>query len=485
MKNIKHLFSGLFWKISLIFLLLLISLAALYIYITATSADTYYQEANQKLNRDIAAHIAGDVQPFVDGEINQPALEELFHNVMVLNPSIEIYLLDKSGKILSYFAPYSVVVLDTVPLQPIHNFIADTSGAFITGKDPRHPDQQKVFSAAAVTEDNDLFGYIYVVLAGEEYASVTQLLLGSYRLRVAVTTIIISFLAALLIGLFAIWYITRHFNKIRKTVTRFQQGDYTARIDLNGDGEFKELAASFNEMADKIVKNIEELKSVERLRKELIANVSHDLRTPLATIHGYTETLLLKDTQLPEAERQKYSQIILKGTERIKRMVDELFELSKLESDQVQMHYEHFSLQELVQDIVQKYQIMADKRNVKIETTLPQDLPLIYADIALIDRALQNLIENAIKYTSSGGKVIVELNKTTDGLEVIVSDTGLGIPKDELPFIFDRYRRATNIENGTGLGLTIVKKILELHKTSINVVSEPDKGTTFSFFLKA
>lgn len=488
-RSVQNISSSLFWRISLAFLAILLILAFFYVYMTARTAEHYYQEASQNLNGEIAAHIASDIKPFVDGEVNQEALEHLFHQVMIVNPSIEVYLLDTNGVILSYFAPHSKVVLDTITLEPIQAFIAkDSTATMITGPDPRHPERQKVFSAAEVTEEGQRFGYIYVVLASEEYDSAMGLLLGSYRLRLATRTAIITFVAALILGLLAIWLITRNLKVLQRAVKRFQNGDLKARAHLKGAGELSQLADAFNSMADKIVRNIEELKSVENLRRELIANVSHDLRTPLATIQGYSETLLMKAKELEPGEREKFTEIILRGTNRIKEMVEELFELSKLEAKQIEVQYEPFSLQELVEDIMQQYRIMAGKYEIDIKTDLPKDLPFLYADIALIDRVIQNLIQNAIKYTPKGGTVMIESEVTDKGVKLMISDTGLGIPEDELPYIFERYRRGKNNEDaatGTGLGLTIVKKILELHNTTIQVFSKPNEGTTFSFELAA
>lgn len=473
---------SLYWKISGIFLLILIVLAGTYIWISVGAAEMYFSETSQKLNRGLAESIATHTRIFEGDHLNEEAVKETFQDVMVVNPSAEVYLLDKEGRILSFYAPKSKVKVETVPLGPIKSFIKDEEEGYVTNEDPRHPDQNKVFSAAEVRTDGQLAGYIYVVLASEELAGVTQRLMGSYYLRLAGRSMLITLFAALIIGLLLIWLLTRNLRQVITAVRRFRKGDLEARAELRGQGEFSRLAADFNDMADTIVRNIDELKSVEELRRELIANVSHDLRTPLAAVQGYAETLMIKEGELDAEARRRYTEVILRSTQRIKKLVDDLFELSKLESRQVRVNPEFFSLPELVHDTVQKYELPAGEKQIRIRTETPEDIPLTYGDIALIDRVLQNLLDNALAHTPEGGEISVGLRKDKTEVRVWVQDTGMGIPADELPYIFDRYRKGQpQKEGGTGLGLAIVQKILELHRSVVEVESRQNEGTIFQF----
>lgn len=480
----KRISGSLYWRIAAIFLFVLVCTSVANLYITANTAEMYYMESSQRLNRELADHIAKFTKPFVDGEVNDEELKATFFNVMVVNPAAEVYLIDTEGKILKYDAPEEKIKLTHVPLPPIQSFIADTTQQYITNEDPRYPGVQKVFSAAPVYENDQHLGYIYVVLASEQYTSVANMLNGSYFMGLAERSLIIILVVSFIVGIFFLFALTRNLNRIVNVVKRFQQGDHTARIDLKSRGELTQLATDFNAMADTIVKHINEIRSVEELRRELIANVSHDLRTPLAAIQGYAETLVMKADSLNEEDKLKYTETILKGTERIKKLVDDLFELSKLETKQVKANFEQFSLAELVYDISAKYELLAHNKNISISTAVPQNVPMIYADIALIDRVLQNLIDNALKHTPEGGSINIELIPSKDKLEVMVADTGLGIKEAELPFIFDRYRQAKGQrKEGIGLGLAIVKKILEMHDSTVSVESEVNQGTTFRFDL--
>jgi signal transduction histidine kinase len=478
-------FSSLYWKIAVVFLFALIIISIVYLYIAAFTAEMYFQEASQRLNEEVAQHIAAENQFFINGEANQEALKKIFHDIMVINPSIEVYLLNTEGKILTYFAPNKEVKLDYVPLEPINEFLEVGAFSFVMGVDPKNEHVEKTFSAAKVYEGDVHKGYIYVILGGEEFEDAASFVAGSYILRLGVRSMTITLIAAALFSLIALGVITRNLREIVNVIRKFKDGDLNARIKLKNKGELGEFADSYNEMADTIVKNIEEIKTMDNLRRELVANVSHDLRTPLATIQGYIETLLIKSDSLSEDERKKYVQTIFNSTERLKNLVAELFELSKLEARETNPAPELFSLAELVQDIQQKNMVLAEQKIIELSVKFPYDLPMVYADIGMMEKVIQNLLDNAIKFTSENGKVLVKLSPEEEMILVEIQDTGRGISEDELPNIFDRYQRnqrsAQQENEGLGLGLAIVKRILEVHNMEIKVRSAEDKGTVFSF----
>lgn len=477
-------FNSLFWKISAIFLVILIIISAVYMSISVRTAEMYFKETNQKLDAEIAPHIAAGNQCFINGKANTEVLKGVFDNVMNINPSLEVYLLDTNGKILTYYAPDKKVKLDYVPLEPINKFISSKDKPFILGPDPRDLNREKAFSAAKVYEDHIFRGYIYVILGGEEYDNAMQLVFGSYILRLGIGSMALTLLGAVIISLIALGFITRNLRKIIMIIRDFKNGNLKARINLKGSGELNEFAESFNDMADTIVGNIEEMKTMDNLRRELVANVSHDLRTPLSAVQGYIETILLKSETLSEEDRKKYMQTILSSTERLKRLVEELFELSKLEARETKPKPEAFSVAELAQDIQQKNQLIAESKNIDLRLNFPYDLPLVYADIGMMEKVLQNLLDNAFKFTPSGGSITIRLQKQEDRVIAYVKDSGSGIKKEELKYIFERYHKGTGKStsyDGLGLGLAIVKKILEVHNVNISVESIEGSGTTFSF----
>ena len=263
---------------------------------------------------------------------------------------------------------------------------------------------------------------------------------------------------------------------------RFSAG----RRNVAGD-EIDRLGVTVEQMSQRIVDQIRQLRHADASRREMVANVSHDLRTPLTSLQGYLETLLIKEGELSEEERRHYLGLAVKHGRRLSQLTAELFELAMLESREADLHFEPFSLAELVQDVAQKFKLEAEKREICLETEIPKGAPFVSADIALIERVLENLIENAIKYTPEGGTIRLSLILGRGRIAARVSDTGVGIPEAEIPHIFERFYRVEKSRGegpeGTGLGLAIAQRILQLHGSPIQVESEPGAGTSFTFEL--
>ncbi len=460
-----------------------------YSYFVAITAKNYFQETTQKLNANVAQSLLMEVKPFVDGKVNEEALGKIMHSMMAVNPSLEVYLLDTEGQILSYVVFDKKVKLKSVSLDPVLDFIDHKSDNLILGDDPRHPKGTTIFSATPVHENDVLMGYVYIVLVSEKYENISSTLLGSYAITLSIKLLTVTFLAAVIIGLSLIWLLTRNLRSIIKAFKQFEGGDLNVRIpEEKVKGELVVLSRTFNSMADKILDNIESLKKVDALRRELIANVSHDLRNPLAVIHGYIETIYMKDDTLSPEERKKYLQIILNVSDKLKKLVADLFELSKLEANQIVVKKEPLLINELMQDASQSFEILAEQKNITIEKDISASIPFVKADIALIDRVIQNLLDNAIKYTPQNGKVKLKVNSNANKVDVFVENTGQGIPKEDIPNLFDRYyktnKEQSNIE-GSGLGLAITKKILDIHESAITVSSNVGGLTSFSFSLLA
>ncbi len=481
----KLIFSSLYWKISAIFILTLVIFAGIALYISVRSANKYSVEVNQKLNWDLASNTVDLIKPkFQNGTVNKEAIADIMHSMMVINPSLEVYLLDPQGRILSYVAPEKVVKLEKVSLAPIQNFFSDIRHNLIFGDDPRNPGEKKTFSAARVVDQSNLTGYIYIVLASQEYVSTAQMVIGSYILGLTIRSIFIILLVSAFVGLFFIWFITKKLNVITEGIREFQSGNFNARIPVKNNDELDNIGLVFNEMASTISKNIRELKETDEFRKELIGNVSHDLRTPVASIQGYAETLILKKDQIGPDEQLKYLEIIYSSCERLKKLVSDLFDLSKLQTNQVRLNPERFPIAELISDIANKYRIISQKKGISINAFLPTDNPIVEADILLIDRILQNLIDNAIKFCKEGDYINIVIRSEANGkVEISIADSGEGIKPDELPYIFERYYKGKQYSESTGLGLAIVKKIIDLHHSDIQVFSQPGKGTSFLFHL--
>ncbi|MBL7943462.1 MAG: hypothetical protein JNM00_11875 [Flavobacteriales bacterium] len=224
---------------------------------------------------------------------------------------------------------------------------------------------------------------------------------------------------------------------------------------------------------------------VESMRKELLANVSHDLRTPLSSIHGYIETVLMKRDELDKDQLTKYLNTTLQSTQKLRNLVDELFELSRLESKERKLNIESLSIADLLNDVAGHFKIEAQEKKVALRLDIPNGLPSVRGDVALIDRVLQNLVSNSLKHTSEGKEILIKAERDGTRVCITVADTGSGISSEDLPHIFDRFKKGKTDKQGTGLGLAIVKGILELHGATFEIKSVQGAGTTFKFSLQA
>jgi signal transduction histidine kinase len=470
------------------FLVLLMGVS--YIFITGYYANKYNKATIQQVNANVANHVIAEkfsnASPFLeDGSVNKPLFGDLMHDMMAVNHAIEVYLLNDVGEVL-----YSVVlnhnknaVTKTVSLIPIKKFIASNGEIFIEGDDPRNPNSKKIFSAAPYNVRGKK-GFVYIILTGEDFLSISESLLGSYFKQLGFGATLLTMIFSTLIGLLSIWFLTKNLRLITNTVIKFKQGDLNARIENPEGSDIEIFAHSFNEMADTIVDNMEKMKSVDTLRRELIANVSHDLRTPLAILKGYIETLQIKKDSLSEKEKDNYLQITHDNVDKLSKLINQLFEYSKLEAEQISPIKEPFSITELSYDLIAKFKVIAQKKEIILTLDCPEENCMVYADVSLVERALQNLLENAIKYTNPYGAVTLSLSNLSKNIEINISDTGSGIPANEQPYIFDRYKQVNKTnKQGSGLGLAIVKKIMDLHETTITVFSEPKEGSSFIFNL--
>jgi len=292
-----------------------------------------------------------------------------------------------------------------------------------------------------------------------------------------------------LLGLVGFRLLNRRLRNVTNTVGAFEHGQLEESVSVKSNDELGNLGQSFKQMADTIVANMDEIKQVDRLRRELIANVSHDLRSPLASIQGYLETIQYKESEksLSDNDRTRYYDIVIRNTKKLGNLISELFELSKLDAKNVQPDLEPVSIAELAQDVVMQFQPQANAKNIVLQSILPNEpLKLVNADIALMERAISNLIDNAIKNTPEGGTVNITPANDGDRVNVKITDTGVGISEEQIARIFDRFYQvdvSRTPGNGAGLGLSIAQKIIELHGAKLSVQSALNKGTTFSFSL--
>lgn len=488
------MFRSLYSKLAVVLLGLFCLTGLFFIGLTLFSTDMYQSEINQKLNVKLAENIVAEKLLIQEHKINETALKEIFHMLMVINPSIELYLLNRHGKILTYSAPPEKVTLDRVDMAPVQAWFSENRVFPVMGEDPRNPGKYKAISVARIPAKGEpLQGYLYVILGGEIYDGIMQKLKSSYILQVSVWAIVAVILFAVAAGFLVFAFLTRRLKKLASAMDEFKESrtitelPSDGRVDRALRDEIDRLDQTFVRMAEHIRNQMREIRASDTLRRDLIANISHDLRTPIATLQGYVETLLLKETMIAPEERKTYLETAHNHCLRLSRLVENLFELAKLDAPEMTIRPEPFNVVDLVHDIFQKFHLKATEKYITLTADIFDDTPLVHGDISLIERVLENLIENALHHTAAQGTITIVLSLSGDYVKVSVKDTGRGISRDELPHIFNRFYRVDksrhNASGHSGLGLAITQRIMELHGQEMAVESIEGKGTTFSFQL--
>jgi len=419
------------------------------------------------------------------------SLRELAGHAMVINPTAEIYLLDEEGNILGHNLPTETVLTNSVDLAPVLTLVGGAAQFPLHGDDPRNPSARKVFSAWPVSSDYGTEGYLYVVLGGQKYETLANNIGDSYVARSSLIAIVTIVVFTAVVGLLIFGLLTRRLKRLnhemrRVTASGFEAETALARASGSCD-EIDGLANAFIDMSAQIRKQIQQLTENDRLRRELVSNISHDLRTPLTAMQGYVETLIIGNESMSTEDRDRYLRIAQKHSIRLGSLVGDLFELSKLDAGIVTPNVESFSLPELVQDTVQEFVLESERKKISLQVEVGSSAVITVGDIGLIQRVLENLVRNAIQFTPEGGEVTISVSERPNAVAVSVSDSGPGIAAEDMTRIFDRFYRARDGEearsDSSGLGLAIVKRILDLHDTRIEVVSKLNAGTRFEFEL--
>ena len=479
------MFKSLYARLAVVLAALLVGVGAVVGAFALNATGTFIQELDQRLNRDLARELLVRRDMVGEESLDAGSVQDLFSYYMHINPAIEIYLLDTDGRVLAFAAPQRKIKRERVDLAPIRRFLEGAAPP-ILGDDPRDRDRQKVFSAAPFPLDGEPRQYLYVVLGGEAQDSVRALLQESYIARFTLLAVAAVVVFGVLVGAFAFHQLTRRLHHLTGAMEGFRASGFREHRPYRAAGsgdEIDRLGDTFNVMAGRIIEQVQALEEKDALRRNLVANVSHDLRTPLAALQGYLETLQLKTDGLTEAERQQYLATAHRQSERLTRLVGELFELSKLDAREAPPEPEPFALGELVADVGQKFERRAEAAGLALELAVEPDLPRVQADLAMLNRVLENLLENACRHTPEGGTVRLCARAAGSGIEVAVENSGAGIAPDELPHVFERFYQAPEKRRGgAGLGLAIVKRILDLHHVDIEVTSV-DGRTVFRFVL--
>lgn len=296
-------------------------------------------------------------------------------------------------------------------------------------------------------------------------------------------------------GLFSLWFalilgtilvyfstkkITRPLLEMNEAAKIIAGGDFAQRVEISSEDEVGQLAESFNHMA-------QSLHEYETMRREFIANVSHDLRSPLTSIQGFLNAIL--DGTIPDEKKNHYLNIVLEETQRLTKLSNDIVDLSQAQSSAVIVNRQKYNINQLIRDVLERFEPVILEKDLEVKILFYDKDTFVWADKEKIQRVVQNLLDNAIKFSEYGGVIEIETNKMEKNkISVSIKDFGTGISKEDQRYVFDRFYKADTSrgvdKTGSGLGLSIVKEFILAHGENIAVTSEKNKGTTFVFSLQ-
>lgn len=297
-----------------------------------------------------------------------------------------------------------------------------------------------------------------------------------------IVDVIIYSILGIVLGFLAVLYITDRISRpvtdMTRVVRRFTQGNFDERIEYNGEDEVGGLAQSFNQMAD-------EINTLEAARRSFVANVSHELRSPLTSMRGFL--VAMQDGTIPPEEHQKYLSIVIDENNRMTSMVNDLLDIARIESGEHVLNFEVFEIAEIIRRTLITFEARISEKHIDIEIDFSEEQIFVEADKSQIVQVLRNLIDNAIKFTPERGRITIMLRSQRRQVIVTVKDSGAGIADEDMPYVFERFYKAEKAHTpgaqaGTGLGLAIVKRIIDAHSQTISVKN--DGGACFTFTLK-
>jgi signal transduction histidine kinase len=473
-------------RLLVIFALILVPAGGLLLATSVQSARTYYQEITQRQNADLARNLLHDGDSL--SGVTAAELADLVKMMEMANPGVEIYLLDVAGGIVEG-PPGATLTQDRVALAPIDRFLGVSEGSGmrfpVLGTDPRRGGTV-IFSVAPFADGS---GFLYVVLTDEPSTNVLRTVQTSTTLRLVLWGGGIGIVAVLLAGAAAFTFLTRRLRGLTAAVRAFDPRRpvdfaFAQREDGPRD-EIDELEAGFAALSSRVREQLEALEASDQNRRELITNVSHDLRTPLTALRGTLEAMG------EDGGRRGGDELVAtarRSAERLGRLIDGLFELSYLDDPTTPIEHEAFPLEELADDVVQKFALQAAAAGIDLSAEAPpQGRVVISGDIGQVERALSNLLDNALRFTPRGGRVTLRTRRDGTSAVIEVEDTGIGIAAADQARIFDRFYRVERARGGegTGLGLAIVQRIVTLHGGEIGVRSAPGAGSTVTLTVPA
>ncbi|MEN9315517.1 MAG: hypothetical protein RIS35_1910 [Pseudomonadota bacterium] len=408
---------------------------------------------------------------------------------VLYSPNTGLYLLDNEGKVLASAGDGRPGPEPThIDLTRVRVAQAERSEAPIVAQDPERPGHGSLVAARPVLSKGRQVGWLYVVSRATDIAGYEPDLLRSYAVRTAVTVSLLTLALGVLLTITMLALLTGPLIGLTRVVEKVRDSGFSE--DVSGEllasvarnDEIGRLSRTFRDTFERLRIETQRVEQTDARRREMVASVSHDLRTPLTALMGQLETIRMKGDAMPPEQQQQLLARAMLNTQHLQRLTDALAELGRLDSPGFRTHPEPIAIGELADDVVQRFASRASTNGVHLGIEYPDALPLTRVDAGLIERALANLIDNALRVTPSGGTISVRVVHEGGGIRIEVSDTGPGVAPEDQPRVFERFYQASRhreLRGSAGLGLAIVRRVAELHGGRAGLRSEKGRGATF------
>lgn len=459
------------------------------------SAGVYYvghrmaQDADSLAAMPVLAQLSSEIATTAK-KLDVQQLLSITARALEVLQGARVYLVELDGRVAADLSLQTARAhRETVDTSPLELFVDHpdqrTIPAFMG--DPGDPTERALFIATRTQIESREY-YLVAVLSDlliqRNTIYALDRFLGPYVIAVIAGLLFIGYLSSKVI--FSV--MTRRLSSLLAVVESYREGDFRQRTAVSGNDELTGLTESVNQMAERIEEQVSALEHRDNLRRELIASVSHDLRGPVGVLRLCAEQINRSPAMHDHPELAERCKVLERSTESLATLLTQLFELAKLEAREASPNLEPFPIDELLVELTENYRERAASKGVVLSAELPPETIEVWCDSQLIERVLTNLMSNAITYTPSGGSITVTAQPSDETCRIAVRDTGLGIPEEDVPFVFDRsYRVQQDADRETssgGLGLAIVKRILESHGATIHLESRRNEGSCFWFELR-
>lgn len=438
-----------------------------------TAVSTYWQKEKSDLLIKNAKNIA-ELFQYSNFEIDSSDMQT-FINIYSSNINADIFISDQSGTIHLISSETNISKKKSIPKEILNKTL---SGEYIeTGTLGNiYKDQHYIVGIPIIIseDNNDVYlGSVFTVSNLNNLKDFQMDLLNTFLIA-SILTLIISFIGSSIFS----YKMVKPLSEMSEAAEEFGKGDFSKRVSISSNDEIGRLADSFNNMA-------ESLSISENIRRNFVANVSHELKTPMTTISGFIDGIL--DGTIKHEKQNHYLSIVSSEVKRLSRLVHSMLDLSKIDSGELTLNKKSFDITKVILEALISFEDKIVKKNIDIQNLDQLNNIYIKGDIDMIHQVVYNLIENAVKFVNDNGYIQINMIEDNDKINISIKNSGLGIDKEDIPMIFDRFYKTdksrSNDKTGVGLGLYIVKTIIRLHSGDIKVLSEKDQYTQFEFYL--